>query len=96
MPCGGKDFVDKKAVDKVAIEFRKDLESGKLHSPKFADVIFFNVWKVMALKDNPIEADCRFWHETGLVNHDFSPEVKLGFIKKVFSKIMFTILKRVI
>jgi hypothetical protein len=49
----------------------------------------------MAVMDNPIKADCRFWHETGLVNHDFSPEVKLGIVKKAFSKIMFNILKRV-
>ena len=93
--CGGKDSLDTKAIDKIAQEFRNDVESGKLHSPKFMDVIFFNVWKAMAVMDNPIKADCRFWHETGLVNHDFSPEVKLGIVKKAFSKIMFNVLKRV-
>ena len=94
--CGGKESLDIKAIDKVAKQFAKDVESGKLHSPKFMDIIFFNVWKAMAVMDNPIKADCIFWHETGLVNHDFSPEVKLGIVKKAFSKIMFAILKRVI
>ena len=83
-------------INKTSQKFRNDVESGKLHSPKFMDVIFFNVWKAMAVMDNPIKADCRFWYETGLVNHDFSPEVKLGIVKKAFSKIMFAILKRVI
>jgi len=31
-----------------------------------------------------------------LINEDFSPDVKLNFIKKGFSKLMFFILKRAI
>lgn len=94
--CGGKDSLDKKAIDKVAREFARDVESGKLHSPKFSDIIFYDVWKAMALSQVPIKADEKYWRETGLVNHDFSPQVKLGIVKKAFSKIMFAILKRVI
>ncbi len=93
--CGGKEVLDTEAIDKTAIKFKKDVESGKLHSPKLADIIFFDVWKAMAFSDNGIPADVRFWHETGLVNHDFGPEIKLGIIKKIFSKLMFKILKRV-
>ena len=93
--CGGKDSLDKKAIDKVALKFSNDVESEKLHSPKFMDIIFYDVWKRMALVDDPIEADKKYWLETGLVNHDFAPEVKLGIIKKTFSKIMFAILKKV-
>ena len=93
--CGGKDSLDKEAIDKVARKFAQDVESKKLHSPKFMDIIFYDVWKRMALMEDPIEADKKYWFETGLVNHDFAPEVKLGIIKKTFSKIMFAILKRV-
>lgn len=93
--CGGKDSLDTKSIDKVAIEFRKDVESGKLHSPKAMDIIFYEVWRAMAVSDDPIEIDSKFWHETGLVNHDFAPEVNLGIVKKAFAKIMFNILKRV-
>ena len=50
----------------------------------------------MALVDNPIPADKEFWFDTGLVNHDFSPDVKLGFVKRIFSKVIFVFLKRVI
>ncbi|WP_296881238.1 flavodoxin family protein [uncultured Methanobrevibacter sp.] len=94
--CGGKDFLDKKAIDKIAVKFSKDVESKKMHSPKLNDVIFFDVWKAMAFKDNPIEADKEFWFETGLVNYDFSPDVKLGIFKVLFSKIMFRIMKKVL
>ena len=93
--CGGKDTLDTKTIDKVSGEFGKDVESEKLHSPKFMDVLFFQVWKAMALSDVPIEADAKFWHEKGLVNHDFAPEVNLGIIKKIFAKIVFSVLKRV-
>ena len=93
--CGGKDSLDTKSINKTAKEFRDDVESGKLHPPKLGDIIFYNVWRAMALKDDPIEADRVFWNETGLVNHDFAPDVKLGIFKKIFSKIMFKILNKV-
>lgn len=93
--CGGKDSLETKKIDEVAKQFRDDVESGKTHSPKVMDVIFYEVWRVMALKDDHIEPDIKYWHETGLVNHDFAPEVKLGLFKKIFSKLMFNILKRV-
>ena len=57
------------------------------------DIIFFNAWKVMAQSDDPIEADRDYWVKTDLINHDFAPEVKLGLLKTVFSKIMCRIFK---
>ena len=94
--CGGKDSLETEKIDKTAKKFRDDVESGKLHSPKVMDIVFYDVWKAMALSDDPIEPDKKYWHDTGLVNHDFAPQVKLGIFKKLFSKIMFMILKRVI
>ncbi len=93
--CGGKDSLDTKAIDKIAKRFSDDVESGKLHSPKMMDIIFYNVWRRMALSDDPIEADKIYWQQSGLINHDFAPEVKLGIFKKLFSKIMFAIFKKV-
>ena len=93
--CGGKDGLDEKKINKTALEFKKDVESEKFHSPKAGDIIFFDVWKVMALKDEGIEADRKFWQESDLINHDFAPQVKLGLFKKILSKSMFNILKRV-
>lgn len=92
--CGEKDSLETDKIDKTAKKFGLDVKSGKIHSPKWGDIIFFDVWKVMALKDDPIPADKKFWFDTGLVNHDFSPDVKLGFVKKIFSKLIFTFLKR--
>lgn len=94
--CGGKDFLDVKNIDEVSRKFAKDVESGKLHNPKFGDVVFYDVWKAMALSDDPIDADRKFWIENDLVSHDFSPEINLNFVKKLFSKLMFFILKRAI
>lgn len=94
--CGGMENLDKKAIDKVAGKFGRDVESGKLHSPKLGDIIFYEVWRAMSLDDGPFEPDKKYWRETGLINQDFAPEVKLGIFKKIFAKLMFAILKKVI
>ena len=93
--CGGKDSLDTKTIDKIAKQFRNDVESGKLHSPKFMDIIFYEVWRVMASGDEPLETDSKYWNDTGLINEDYAPEVNLGIIKKAFAKLMFFIFKRV-
>ncbi len=94
--CGGKETLETKEIDKTSRKFSEDVKSKKLHSPKFGDVVFFNVWKAMALTANPIPADKEFWLETELINYDFGKEIKLNPIKKIFSKLMFFILKKVI
>ena len=93
--CGGKDSIDEDNINKISKKFASDVESGKLHSPKFGDVLFYNVWRAMALSKDPIGADSKYWIETDLVNHDFAPEVKLNIVKKAFSKIMFFVFKKV-
>lgn len=94
MACGGKETLEVNEIDKVSQKFREDLKSGKLYSPKLNDIVFYNVWRSMALSKNPIKADREFWIRTDLVNQDFSPDVKLSLFKKAFSKAMFFILKR--
>ncbi|WP_298500045.1 flavodoxin family protein [uncultured Methanobrevibacter sp.] len=94
--CGGKDHLETEGIDKISKKFGSDVESGKLHSPKFGDVLFYNVWRAMAVTDDPIPADARFWQETGLVNHDFSPAVKLNPLKKIFAKLMYFVFKKVL
>ena len=94
--CGGKDSINREEIDKIAQKFHKDVSSKKLHSPKFMDLIFYNVWRAMALSKDPIEADAKYWKETSLVNHDFDPDVNLGLFKGIFSKAMFFILKKAI
>ena len=94
--CGGKEHLETEDIDKTARKFNDDVKSKKLHSPKFGDVLFYNVWRAMASSENPIESDAEFWKDTGLINHDFSPIVKLGIVKKIFAKLMFFIFKRVL
>ena len=93
--CGGKESIDAENINKISKKFAADIESNKMNSPKFGDIIFYNVWRAMALSQDPIEADRDYWFKTGLVNHDFAPEVKLGIVKKSFSKLMFFIFKKV-
>ena len=95
LACGGKETLETSKIDKIANSFKKDVESGKLHSPKFGDVFYFNLWKSLAVSDEPMEADAKFWESTGLVNCDFAPEVKLNIIKKLFAKFVFKFFKLV-
>lgn len=94
--CGDKDYLETEKIDKISKKFFNDLKSKKLHSPKFMDIIFYNLWRAMALSKEPIRVDKEYWENTGLVNYDFAPSIKLSLIKKIFSKILFFILKRVI
>ena len=93
--CGGKDTLETKKIDSTALKFKKDIDSGKLHSPKFMDILYFNLWRALASSKDPIKADKEYWFNTGLVNHDFGPSVKLNIIKKAFSKILFFIFKKI-
>lgn len=95
MACGGKESLETPEIDKTSKKFGRDVESKKLHNPKLGDIIFFNVWKALAQSKDPIKADKEFWYSTDLVNYDFSPDVKLNPLKKLFSKIMGFIMNRV-
>lgn len=94
--CGGKDSLETKGIDSVAIKFGKDTDSMKFHSPKLADLFYFNLWKALACSKDPIKADKEYWFNTGLVNHDYGPGVELNIAKKAFSRILFFIFKKVI
>lgn len=96
MACGGKEYLETDEIDKTADKFFNDLKSKKLHSPKFGDIVFFDVWKAMVNSKDPIKADEEYWKKTGLIDEDFAPEVKLNIIKKLFSKAMFFIMSKVI
>ena len=93
--CGGKDSIDSKNINEISQKFGGDVESGKLHNPKLGDIVFYNVWRTLAHSENSMEADKQYWIKTDLINNDFSPEIKLNPLKKLFSKAMFFILKRV-
>jgi multimeric flavodoxin WrbA len=93
--CGGNEHLETKEIDKVSKEFKKDIESNKLHNPKFMDIVFYNVWRALALSKDPMRKDAEYWKETGLVNYEFAPAVKLNPLKKIFGKIMFFVLRRV-
>lgn len=84
---GGKDKFDKNKVKKVCEKFKSD----NLSQPGFKDIVYYNIWRVMAKTEN-IKRDTEYWNNTGLINHEFSPEIKLNIIKKIFGKIIYSIL----
>lgn len=92
--CGDCENLDTKKIDEIALKFRNDVESQKLHSPKIMDLIFYEAWRAMAVKEYN-EYDRNYWAENGLIDNDFAPEVPLGILKKALAKVMFPILKRV-
>lgn len=93
--CGGKDELETKKIDSVASRFKKDIESEKLHSPKFMDLVYFNLWKGLAFTEDPIKADRDYWFNTGLVNYDYGPDVHLNIIRRAFSKTLFLIFRKI-
>lgn len=95
MTCGGKESLETSEIDKTAKKFKKDVESNKLHNPKFGDILFYDVWKALNCSDDAMGCDKKFWIDTGLIENDFAPEVKLNIVKKLFSKILFNFLKLV-
>ena len=94
--CGGKDTINKEEINKVSQKFHKDIVSKKLRSPKLMDLVYYNVWRAMAVSKDPIKADKEYWEKTDLVNYEFAPNVNLGILKKAFSKMMFFIMKKAI
>ena len=92
---GGKEEINADEINKASQQFHKDVSSKKLHSPKFGDIIFYNVWRAMASEGEGMLKDKEFWESSGLVNHEFAPNVKIGIFKKAFAKIMYFILKKV-
>lgn len=94
--CGGKEHLETKDIDMASKKFNDDVKSKKLHSPKLTDIIFYNVWRAMAKSKDSFKADKIYWENTGLADHEFAPVVKLNFFKKIFAKIMYFIMKRVI
>ena len=81
-------------IDKTSQKFRTDLESKKLHGPKFIDLIFYNAWRAMTQVDEPNPTDKEYWENTDLVNHEFAPIVKLNIIQKMCGKLFFFIFNR--
>lgn len=67
--------------------------SGIPHSPSFKYVFYYQLWRSMSLKTPGADRD--YWQESGLVNHEYAPNVRIGSVKRVFGKTMFGMFKRV-
>ena len=93
--CGGKESLETKDIDKVSRKFGEDVKSGNMHAPKFMDILYYNIWRALASSNDPIIADKIYWENSGLIEHEFSPVVKLNPIKKAFAKVIYSVMKKV-
>jgi multimeric flavodoxin WrbA len=84
----------KNSCAKIADQFLDDVLSGKLYSPSFKRVFYFQLWKTMGAK-TPDNADGQYWSESGLSNRFYSPNVKMGYPKKVLGKMVSSMFQKV-
>jgi multimeric flavodoxin WrbA/GNAT superfamily N-acetyltransferase len=74
------------ACRKAAKRLYNDAASGKLHSPAYKQVFYYQLWRNMS-KNDKTSADYKHWHESDLGKNDFAPVVRLGICKRLFGKV---------
>lgn len=85
----------KQQCQRIAEKFYYDVASGKLYPPTFKRIFFYQLWRNMS-KGNPGSADHRYWQESGLIRQDFSPKLRIGFIKKAFAKMINSLINKMV
>lgn len=83
----------KQRIDNECVKFYTSIKENKLKSPDFKSLVMYNVWRAMA-GSNTIARDSEYWTETGLINHEYSPDVPCNPIKKLVMKIFYNIMLR--
>ena len=85
-----------KPIDmKELSQFISLLQKGKqAYKPSFYEINIFQVKKVLALHSNG--QDKTFWTANGLFDEDYYFKCKIGFVKKAFSKMIFSLLSKAI
>lgn len=98
--CGGLDYQpdDKtlKRIKRAAENLYVRGTSKQLQGPSYKKVVFFNVWRAMALygkKEN--SADFRYWQATELDKYPFSPACPPSFGKKAIGNTVYWLAKKV-
>lgn len=85
----------KRKCHSVATALYDSMKSGRLKSPSFKRVFFYQLWKVLSLGGADGSRDRIYWETSGLGGHQYAPIVKVGVVKDVFGKIMSGILRKV-
>jgi hypothetical protein len=84
---------DIKKVSKKAAQFAKDVETKKLHSPSFIQLIPYNIMRGMgqhytSKSEYPTE-DGNWWSFEGRKKYAYFPQVKLPFYKRWFGQLFY-------
>ena len=82
---------DIKKVSKKAAQFAKDVETKKLHSPSFIQLIPYNIMRGMgqhytSKSEYPTE-DGHWWSSEKRGEYEYFPQVKLPFYKRWFGQL---------
>lgn len=84
---------------KVARAFYEDIDSQKMHSPSFLQVIMFNAGKALANIYEESSADKKYWMENGWMEKGcryFIEDAKPGIIKNIVGKLTFHMFRKIV
>lgn len=73
-------------LQRVAVEFYRDVESKVMHSPSFIQSVMFNAGKALNASYDDTNEDKKYWAEHGWLANDsryFTKNAKLGPLKSV-------------
>lgn len=82
---------NKDIIIRKADEFAVELNSGKIHEPSLKSILMYNIWKGMSIEGRGVGiADCKYWSDEKLKGTNFYPGIPVGFIKRIFGKLIFS------
>lgn len=84
----------KSKCDKIINKLFVDIKQEKIYSKSIKYIMFYNLWRSLTSSDNALKADREYWIKTELNKHPYSPNVPIGFFKKILGNIMFYIFKK--
>lgn len=87
---GKSNQLDTKTVEKchkIADSLMTDLTTDQVYSPSFAQIAFYNYFRLYCSGDFASESDRRYWEENGMLKVMYAPGIPLSFVKRVYGKI---------
>jgi len=80
---------------RIILRLYEDVHFDRLYSPTFKRVMYYNAWRAMSRKAF-IDADHKYWSDSGLDNYTYSPDISIGHVKKLFGNIVCSAFGRII
>jgi multimeric flavodoxin WrbA len=78
-----------KKVKMLGNNFLKQIENNKISNPNILQLLLFKMWKMRAKMQEETNADYKFFKENNLFNKKYFYPVKIFFIKRIISFLLF-------